>query len=197
MILNKSRLICFSILIFLLFIYELLNFPHIKVYNLKILIDDYIPFIPAFAFIYISFIPFVLISLLYFMFFCDFYINFSVSFIICQIISYIIYIFFQTFVSRPIILSNDIFSSMVLFIYSVDKPYNCFPSLHVSLSTVLLFYWLRKIHKYKFILFLYVVLVIISTLFIKQHYILDFISGIILGLSSFYIANYYIKSNKN
>jgi membrane-associated phospholipid phosphatase len=67
-------------------------------------------------------------------------------------------------------------------LYSSDPPYNCFPSLHVAHSFVSAFAS-RRVHR--------VVgntatacaaLVALSTLFTKQHYVVDVIGGVVLAL---------------
>lgn len=72
----------------------------------------------------------------------------------------------------------DFFTNVLRFFYYVDQPYNCFPSLHVALaaiSTVI-------IHRYRPSLTpLFVLLstvVSLSILFMKQHYVLDFVGGL-------------------
>ncbi|HKX11832.1 MAG TPA: phosphatase PAP2 family protein, partial [bacterium] len=58
------------------------------------------------------------------------------------------------------------------------QPYNCFPSLHVALATISTVI----IHRYRPRLTpLFVVLstiVSLSILFMKQHYVLDFVGGL-------------------
>ena len=85
---------------------------------------------------------------------------FSLSFITLEIISGLIFYCYQTRVERPQIVETDIFSNLIQLTYSLDKPYNCFPSLHVSVTTLITYYWLKedfftnhKSHKYLLIFF--------------------------------------------
>lgn len=96
-------------------------------------------------------------------------------------ICYIIYYLYPTEIMRPVVENNNIFNRLVNIIYLLDKPVNCFPSLHV-LTT----YFLMRYTKYKYSkkVFYYTqiigVLIIISTLYIKQHFLLDILGAIIL-----------------
>jgi membrane-associated phospholipid phosphatase len=73
------------------------------------------------------------------------------------------------------------------FLYEADPPYNCFPSLHVAHSTVsaLTCY---LVHRGVGIVALgCAFLVGVSTLFTKQHYVLDVIAGILLAAAAFFL----------
>ena len=67
------------------------------------------------------------------------------------------------------------------FLYQADPPYNCFPSLHVAHSFVsALACW--RVHRGVGIAATFcAALVGLSTLYTKQHYILDVLAGILLA----------------
>ncbi len=71
----------------------------------------------------------------------------------------------------------DFFENVVRFFYWIDRPYNCFPSLHVALA----FISVQMIDRYNPRLAPYflslALLVTLSTLFVRQHYILDLVAG--------------------
>lgn len=183
----------FVIISFLL--YPAFNKPREFVHIIKLGIDDWIPLIPIFSIPYILYIPFLVITLSYFIFFTRLFKRISISFVFCQIIASLFYFFYQTHVPRPSIKDTDIFSQLVLFIYSKDEPYNCFPSLHVALSVISFLYWIKIFPNMKWLMGAFVLSIILSTLFVKQHYILDVISGVLLAITSFYVANYFTKNN--
>jgi membrane-associated phospholipid phosphatase len=87
-------------------------------------------------------------------------------------------------VERPILVEQTIFTPLVFLIYSHDLPFNCFPSTHVSLSLISGAYWIKQAPHSKVYITVFVVLVAASTLFVKQHYIVDVAGGAILGLLS-------------
>ena len=107
-----------------------------------------------------------------------------VTYIVSALISYGIYSVFQTTVPRPVISGDDPLSSLVKYIYLRDRPYNCFPSIHVFSSYLMI----RAITnagfaKWKIRMVMYTIstLIILSTLFIKQHVLLDVVGGIVLA----------------
>jgi len=110
-------------------------------------------------------------------------------------ICFAIYLIFPTTVPRPEVTGNDIFSRLVRFVYSRDNPYNCFPSIHV-LDTVLatLFMWKSsRSGILKGIALPSCILICVSTLFVKQHYILDGIAATILAMSLYMVfTNEYL-----
>jgi membrane-associated phospholipid phosphatase len=71
------------------------------------------------------------------------------------------------------------------FLYDADPPYNCFPSLHVAHSCVSAFTAYRAHRGVGLVAGICALLVGISTLFTKQHYVLDVVAGI--GLA--YVAH--------
>ena len=180
------------ILIFLLilssyFIINLLNYGR-PVYDLGINIDDQIPFLNWFVYFYIlyfilMFVPFLFIE------------NKKVTLYygISIVIANFFFIFLPTSIFRPFIESTNVTNYLVNLVYFLDKPYNLFPSLHAALLTLgsyLLFSY-KKDLAYKLLpLFL---LSLVSTLFIKQHYLLDILSGIVLAVVTIYLGKKFEK----
>jgi PAP2 superfamily. len=148
-------------------------------------IDKAIPFIPAFILAYVAWYPFIILTLLYL---CikdkKIYLRTLASIDIGLLVAFVFFYIFQTYVPRPVVDGTDIFSQIVRIIYSCDKPYNCFPSIHVLECYLMM----KGIHEYTkapkatviFIDFMSV-LIIVSTWFVKQHVILDAVGGIYIG----------------
>ena len=75
----------------------------------------------------------------------------------------------------------SIWGFVVWVIYSLDLPLNCFPSMHVSLVFLGLF--VIKMHRpdlFRYYL-VWAIAIALSTLLVKQHYIVDVLAGGILG----------------
>ncbi len=170
-------------------IYFLLNNPGRGAVSLVTDIDRNTPFIKEFIVPYISWYVFVFAVLIYFCFkdrkiYHSSLIAINLSLLIC----YVIYIVFQTTVPRPQLAGNDIFTQMVEFIYSIDRPFNCFPSIHCLISFILITAINRSKIKNRInfgIITGISVSIILSTFFIKQHVILDAIAAILLGRAVF------------
>ena len=169
-------------------LYPVLNQERQITHILKLPIDDWIPFLPVFTIFYLLYGPFLLVTLVYFVFFSKNFNHAGFSFVFCLMTAFLFYTFFQTYIVRPDVIVTDIFSKTVSFIYANDRPYNCFPSLHVSLSILSFLHWLRSFPKVKVIMGIFTVLIILSTVLIKQHYTPDIIGGIILSITSFYLG---------
>jgi len=102
-------------------------------------------------------------------------------------ISSIIYIIYPVKTIRPEVIGNGLFLGIVRWVYSIAKPYNLFPSLHISLSTMSALVCLKhnKIAGYTLIILLF--FISLSTLFVKQHYLVDIIFAMILAFIAYYL----------
>ena len=119
-----------------------------------------------------------------------------ISFITATFISYIIYIAFPTYVIRPEITSQEYFHRAIILLYHNDFPHNATPSGHTFYTIITLLYINRWKPKLQIISFSIAFLIIASTLFTKQHYLLDILTGLILGFLAFLIGR-YIQSKYN
>ncbi|WP_330949341.1 phosphatase PAP2 family protein [Virgibacillus sp. MG-45] len=193
-----------SLLIFpiLGLIYTYLNTQPSKAIEIPLKVDSYIPFIPIFVIPYIIWYAFIFGYMIYFCFKdLKVYYHALITIVIGEVICFLFYIFFQTTVPRPVLAGNDWITSMVQFIYQNDEPYNCFPSIHVLTTYVIMlaFIQIKKKHLFN-TLFVHMmgILIILSTLFIKQHVVLDVIASIIIAsvIHSF-VVELATRSQKN
>jgi len=180
-----------SIILFALFILNItLFYKIIQIYfpagNIfKLGLEDNIPFIPLFIIPYLFFLLVLFLPFLISIKNKKQFLAVSVSFLFASIICNIIYMLFQTTIIRPEIISSTILNKLVLFVYSIDSPLNLFPSGHVTfsaLSTLCLFKINKKL---AYIILPITILVILSTLFIKQHHIPDVLAGLVLAFISY------------
>lgn len=165
-------------------IYAWVDKPGGKVYLLMTAWDYAIPFVKYFALPYSVWIFYIYACLLYF-FKKDLrvYYRSLLTYTVCACICYCIYSVFQTTVPRPELVGHDVFTSLVRFLYHRDEPFNCFPSIHVFSSYMVFRMTVSSGFRNKWNVTLIGVmsaLIISSTLFIKQHAMLDGIAGITL-----------------
>jgi len=165
--------------------YNLINHPRNGVNILITGLDKSIPFMKIFIIPYVSWYFFIFIVLVNLALKDkEIYYKTLISYNLGMLVCYLIYLVYQTTVPRPDITSNDILSKLVLLIYSNDNPYNCFPSIHSYTSYLMIKAILksniRNMHN-TLIISSISILIILSTLFVKQHVVLDAISAIILG----------------
>ena len=118
-------------------VYTLLNHGPAVVF-LKTPFDDFIPVVTPFVIPYVSLEPFVYASLVLFLLFrTRFFQSAALSIISAFWISFVFYFFLQSVVVRPLLPEQDWFTQMIRQVYAGDNPFNDFPSLHTSLSTIL------------------------------------------------------------
>jgi membrane-associated phospholipid phosphatase len=72
----------------------------------------------------------------------------------------------------------------LLFVQKFDAPSNCFPSMHVSVAMLTALHALPMLGPW---VFAFPVLIAISCVFTKQHYLLDLPFGALLGVASYEI----------
>ena len=81
---------------------------------------------------------------------------------------------------RPVLNGSDALTRMIQNVYAGDQPFNDFPSLYTSLSTILAVHWFRLDRRLGIVLAVWTALIIASTVLIKQHYLADLVAGLLL-----------------
>src|ERR1700676_2099574 len=169
-------------------IYELLNHGPYRIF-LETPLDSALPLAPIFAIPYVSLIPYIGVSLLAFLFIrVRVYRSAAITMIIVWFVSYACFFFLQSYVARPNIAGTDPFSAMVRGVYAIDRPYNDFPSLHTSLSTIIAMHWWRIDRRAGIAAAAWTGLIVMSTVLIKQHYLADLAGGLALGVTGSWLA---------
>ena len=164
--------------------YHLMNRVDEEVYSLVTSLDQATPFIKYFALPYSIWIFYIYVCLLYF-FKKDvnLYYRGVVTYTVCALTCYLIYAVFQTTVPRPALTGDDPFTWLVSYIYNRDQPFNCFPSIHCFSSyMVMRLIWASPARNRRNVTLITGMssLIILSTLFVKQHVILDVLAAIVL-----------------
>ncbi len=95
---------------------------------------------------------------------------------------------------------TDVFANIVRWLYSFDSPMNVCPSLHVYVSVCMDLGWqnssILKDPKYRWVkimLRLLDISICIATMMLKQHSIIDVISGIVLAIIMTLITDHIFK----
>lgn len=166
-------------------IYPLINSYRGGERIIEINIDRIIPFNRYFVIPYISWYVYIILLMVIFCIINErTYYRLLISLCAGMIICYVTFYIFPTTVPRPTIITRDILSRLVLNIYQNDNPYNCFPSVHVVNAMIVSIYVNReeKFNKRtKIISSLVAALIVISTMFIKQHVFVDVLAGILVA----------------
>ena len=152
-------------------------------------IDGRIPFLPGFIVFYMLYGLFLITGLILLW-------NkplkrraLLISYAVVQIVSLSIFFFYQTAMARPELVVTGFLTYLVAYVYSGDLAVNCFPSLHAASITCVLYF-----NKERGILWwIFGLLIIVSILFVKQHYILDLFGGVALAILSVLLVSWVVK----
>jgi membrane-associated phospholipid phosphatase len=170
-------------------LYALLNHGP-AVLNLITPIDKILPVVPIFVVPYVSLNPFVYATLVLFLLFrTRIFQSACLAVISAMLISYAVYFVAQSEVIRPVLLGTDVFTRMIRDVYAGDNPFNDFPSLHTSVSTILAIHWLRVDRRVGIVVAVWTALIVASTVLIKQHYVPDLVAGLILAFGLCWLYN--------
>lgn len=122
------------------------------------------------------------------------------SYALSTMIANIIFIIYPTYVDRPIVTGTNILELMARIVFWVDTPaQNCFPSLHCAVSMLFILYMFecKKAPTYlKILTVIMSILIMMATLFTKQHVFIDLVSGDILAIISYIIVGKLKNTNK-
>lgn len=153
-----------------------------KIRSVEMGVDKNIPLIVYFIIPYLSYFPFFVLGWVYLFFFSgEYYVSFVISFGLIGLIANIIFVVFQTSAPRAKIESNDIHSRLLRWHYSLARPVNALPSLHVAHSICVGIFLALEIPSLFLLWYFISSLISIATLLTKEHYLLDVVAGLILG----------------
>ncbi len=151
-------------------------------------LDDLIPFREEFLLAYTFWYLLIFGSLLYYLLYdIDCFRRLQTYIFITQLVAMTIYILWPSRQDlRPAVFPRDnVLTHIIAFIYSFDTPTGVCPSLHVAYSLGLLSVWLRDKNAprlWKAFMVVIVILIALSTMFIKQHSALDVLAALPLGI---------------
>jgi len=184
----KKKLILFSIglAVFLIGYLVTNHFPLFEPRLLPVFeFEKQIPFIPQTGWIYTS--DYVYLMVMTYLLRKKPIDRYFWSFLTLNSINFSFYIAYPTIFPRenfPIESIN--FGNLALHLARlVDAPTNCFPSSHIGACMLGALFLLTISRKHFFIFLTWAALISLSTLTVKQHYIIDIPGGIIVGIISF------------
>lgn len=152
-----------------------------------IFLDDYIPFCEYFIVPYLLWFPFLIGTMVYFIFFnkdkqeyYQYVKNLCMGMTIFLAVSYLYPNGHQL---RPEVFARDnVFVDLVKILYAADTPTNILPSIHVfnSLAAYMAISNCQSLKKYRWAKpgsLILVAAIILSTMFLKQHSVVDVVLG--------------------
>ena len=151
-------------------------------------LDVAIPLIPEFVWIYHSFIPVIALSLITSVKSRKLFLSTMASFALATLILSVFFILIPAHYPREQwdIAGDSASAWLVAATRLIDGPGNCLPSGHNTFAWMLMLFMqhsflVKKHHWVKLAYILWAVLISISTLTLKQHYIVDVLSGVVMA----------------
>lgn len=186
---NDKALTQAFIYFILLAVFLLINNHVVGKYNMYSRFDDLIPFVPAFVIPYYTWYAFFFLTALFlFLRSREDFEKTILSINLSMIITLAIYVLFPNYQDlRPSVYAGDFFSQWVRSLQEFDSASSVCPSLHVSV-TLTLFLGITNSLCYKerrgikLTALIVSIMICASTVFIKQHSIVDVAAGIILSI---------------
>ncbi|MDM5360290.1 phosphatase PAP2 family protein [Peribacillus sp. ACCC06369] len=179
-------------------IYSVINQSSGHAVDVTTIIDGEIPFIKEFVVPYLLWYPYIYGLLIYYCFVDrKHYFVALGSLISGKLLSFLVYCLWQSTVPRPEVVGNDIFAHLMRFVYSHDQPVNCLPSIHVLTTFIMMIvvHKRKEQHKWEYAsVTAFGTLIILSTLFTKQHAVLDVLAGILLAYGVYASIQYMYQA---
>jgi membrane-associated phospholipid phosphatase len=162
-------------------------------------LDNLIPFVPEMAVFYVYLFYSTVIVTMVFFAFIEPEKGFALSWmlVICNAVAILVYLVFpvSTQAYRTELLAHprpDFWAQLMYDYFKSDTSFNCFPSLHAAVTTCVAYVWFRYMQAKRNVLTIIIagiaiviaVGVVLSTLFVRQHYIADEIVGVALALTA-------------
>lgn len=174
--------------------YGILNRAGDHVFNLEMSFEHVIPIVPVFIIPYLLWYPFITGILVALAFKSRrAYIRTLVALCGGLIVSYLFFALFQTAIQRPIVHTEPGWLyRLIEFVYHTDQPYNCFPSIHVLTSYLMLRSGRIFSKTIGWLIAAMSILIMISTVLVKQHVVVDIAGGILVGELCFRLAGKWV-----
>lgn len=157
--------------------------------------DSFIPIIPVFV------VPYLFATIMFLIIPILFYLKldwtktkqYLLTQALANALSFLIYVFYPTSVIREPIAGDDIFSQILNLIYSTDGSSAAFPSGHVFQSIIIAYFLWQYFPKTKLMIVIILPLILVSTVFLKQHYLPDIFGGVFVAIFSIFIVKRFVS----
>ena len=173
-------------------------------YSFMTPIDGLIPFVPEFVWVYHTLIPVIVGTTIFSMQRRDVFFKTVIALTLSMAVLTIFHVLFPSYYPRQEIEPTPYFSVSVWLVEitrQFDAACNTFPSGHVAFAWILYFCirgseCAKRKKSIPSTYLLWAVIVSLSTLFLKQHYIFDVFAGIILAYFMVIISKQITKKSR-
>ena len=196
---SKIILLILCLIFYQCFIYFITKFTPLEFHVLVSSIDSKIPVVPIFIYFYIGwYLMLIFVPFIFYKYdelsFNKYILTTFIGITVCGII----YFVFPTLIVREPFIVNSVTTFLIELIYKLDTPaLNCLPSMHCLISFIFMIYCTLSKQipiKYKVLINVFSTLVVISTVLIKQHFIIDVIMALIISIFISVIVNKKLKT---
>lgn len=156
-------------------------------HRLGLPLDERIPFVPAFVFAYVLVYLTPAFSALFLRDRAELYRTF-LAFGLNALVCFPIFFLFPVTLPRDLAIPDTIAGHVLSFVHVLDRPVNCFPSHHVSTAFTTFFAIRRQSTPWGTVFGLLAALIAVSTLLVKQHYIVDVPAGIAIACATLWFS---------
>lgn len=153
--------------------------------------DELIPFDPSWVWIYFLYFPICFLPIVFQKVWQDvgLFRRTALGFAIQFIIALSVFWIFPSRMERLLFEQNSFSGQALSWFYKIDLGFNIFPSLHVAnVSYIALLAWKLKSGFVSIAIWILCALIATSTLFVKQHYLLDLPVGALVGILGYFAA---------
>ncbi len=166
--------------------YLLIQHTKHPVHDMARSVDEKIPLVPQFILAYVMWYPLLAVfPLVLYSIDSAVYSQYIISIIVDIVISLAVYWFYPTSFKRPKAPEDSFSGRMLGLMYIIDyKGLNCMPSMHCSMCFIIIYYAFVCSGMMVGLQFLFAgvaLLIVVSTVFIKQHVLIDVISALPLA----------------
>jgi membrane-associated phospholipid phosphatase len=155
-------------------------------------LDRYIPFIPQFIIPYLALVPFIVTGLIAALFTPvapELYLALIIGVLSGSFTRY----FVHSGIRQPEIRKRDFYNRLVHWLYVNDDRAHTFPSSHVLISITMSYYLAVAFPQFMFLIWTVGILIAGSTVFVKQHYIVDVLGGLAFATVAVYLTSSVIS----
>lgn len=188
---NKRLRLMVGYGIFYLICFFLLENREVPIYVVSCKWDQYIPFCEYFVIPYFYWFVYMAFAMVYFVLLTKdkeeskkFLLNFVAGMTIFLLVSFL---YPNGHTLRPELVRDNLCTKIVGLLHSMDTPTNILPSMHVYVTVACSIALLRQkeLHRYRGFrttVWLSGILIVLSTVFLKQHSVVDVILALLLNL---------------
>lgn len=150
-------------------------------------LDKDTPLLPLFVIPYLALFPYVVLGVIL-MLATPFASAYYATIVIAQLAAAVFWYFLPTGVHRPRHMHPGPLTSALKFVYGHDGEANAFPSAHVFGAFITSYYLAAAFPTLAFLWWVIGFFIALSTVFVKQHNLLDVVGGLVWALGALAIV---------